>query len=174
MALRNIRIFGDEILEKRAREVKENNERLQTLIDDMLETMYDAEGVGLAAPQVGVLKRVVVIDCSEEGNSPIVLINPEILETDGEQTGGEGCLSYPGMSGIVTRPNYVKAKALDRDFKEFVIEGEGLLARALMHETDHLDGHIYTEKVIGKVFEAGDEEAAREAALAAGLEVEEE
>lgn len=171
MALRNIRILGDEILEKRAKEVKENSERLQILIDDMLETMYEADGVGLAAPQVGMLKRLIVIDCSKEGNEPIVLINPEILETSGEQTGSEGCLSYPGKSGIVKRPNYAKVKALNRDFEEFVIEGEGLLARALMHEIDHLNGHMYTEKVIGEVYKAGDKEAEKAAAIAAGIDL---
>ena len=108
MALRNIRTVGDEILNKRAREIKENSDKIQTLIDDMLETMYDADGVGLAAPQVGVLKRLFVIDCSEDRNEPFVFINPEILETSGEQTGSEGCLSVPGKAGIVTRPEYVK------------------------------------------------------------------
>lgn len=174
MALRNIRKLGDEILEKRAREIKENSERLQELIEDMFETMYESDGVGLAAPQVGILKRLFVLDCSDEKTNPLVFINPEILETEGEQTGSEGCLSYPGMCGIVTRPNYVKVRALNRDFEEFVLEGEGLLARAIMHETDHLNGEMYTEKVIGKVYEAGNEEAEREAARAAGLEVVEE
>lgn len=174
MALRNIRKLGDEILEKKAKEIKENNDRLQELIDDMFETMYASDGVGLAAPQVGILKRLFVIDCSDEKEEPLVFINPEILETDGEQIGSEGCLSYPGMCGIVTRPNYVKAKALNRDFEEFVIEAEGLLARAIMHENDHLNGEMYTEKVMGAVYEAGDEEAERKAALEAGLEVEEE
>lgn len=174
MALRNIRKLGDEILEKRAREIKENSERLQELIDDMFETMYASDGVGLAAPQVGILKRLFVLDCSEDKSEPLVFINPEILETMGEQTGSEGCLSYPGMCGIVTRPNYVKAKALNREFQEFIIEGEGLLARAIMHETDHLNGEMYVGKVIGKVYEAGDEEAERKAAIEAGLEVVEE
>lgn len=174
MALRNIRKLGDEILEKRSREIKENNERLQELIDDMFETMYASDGVGLAAPQVGILKRLFVLDCTDDKSNPLVFINPEILETEGEQIGSEGCLSYPGMCGIVTRPNYVKAKALNRNFEEFVIEGEGLLARAIMHETDHLNGEMYTEKVIGKVYEAGDEEAERKAAIEAGLVVEEE
>ena len=113
MAIRNIRVMGDPILEKTCKEVKEMTPRTQELIDDMLETMYEANGVGLAAPQVGVLKRIVVIDVT--GEDPIVLINPRIMETSGEQTGGEGCLSVPGKSGIVTRPNYVKVKAYDRD-----------------------------------------------------------
>ncbi len=150
MALRNIREMGDEILEKTSREVKEMTPRIETLIEDMLETMYEAQGVGLAAPQVGVLKRVVVIDVDpgEEPN-PIILINPEILETSGEQSGYEGCLSVPGKSGLVTRPNYAKVKALDMNMEEFIIEGEELLARCLCHEIDHLDGHLYVEKVEG-------------------------
>ena len=182
MALRNIRTVGDEILNKRAREIKENSDKIQTLIDDMLETMYDADGVGLAAPQVGVLKRLFVIDCSEDRNEPFVFINPEILETKGEQTGSEGCLSVPGKAGIVTRPDpeeeaeelRVKLKALNREFEEYIIEGEGLFARAMVHENEHLDGHIYTEKVIGNVYNAGDAEAERAAEIAAGLPVEEE
>ena len=118
------------------------------LIDDMFDTMYDAMGVGLAAPQVGVLKRIVTIDV---GEGPILLINPEIIETSGEQTGEEGCLSVPGKSGVVTRPNYVKVRAFDKDMKEIVLEGEGLLARAFCHEIDHLDGHLYVEKVEGEL-----------------------
>ncbi len=114
----------------------------------MLDTMYDAMGVGLAAPQVGILKRIVVIDV---GEGPIVLINPEILETSGEQTGDEGCLSVPGMAGQVTRPNYVKVKALDVNMDEQIYEGEGLLARAFCHEIDHLDGKMYTELVEGEL-----------------------
>ena len=150
MALRNIREIGDEILNKQCREVKEMTPRIETLIEDMIETMYDAQGVGLAAPQVGVLKRIVVIDVSmEEEPDPIILINPVILETSGEQTGYEGCLSVPGKSGIVTRPNYAKVKALDINMEEFIIEGEELLARCLCHEIDHLDGHLYVEKVEG-------------------------
>ena len=149
MAIRNIRIMGDPILEKVCKEVKEVTPRIKELIEDMLETMYDANGVGLAAPQVGVLKRIVVIDVT--GEDPIVLINPRILETRGEQTGGEGCLSLPGKSGTVTRPNYVKVKAYDRDMKPFEIEGTELLARAFCHEIDHLDGHMYVEKVEGEL-----------------------
>jgi len=174
MALRNIRTVGDEILTKRAREVKENTEKIQELIDDMLETMYDSDGVGLAAPQVGVLKRIFVIDCSEERTMPYVFINPEIIETSGEQTGTEGCLSVPGKAGIVTRPNHVKVKALNRNFDEYIVEGDELFARALIHENEHLDGHLYTEKVIGNVYNAGDEEAEKAAEIAAGLPVEEE
>ena len=121
--------------------------RIQTLIEDMLETMYDANGVGLAAPQVGVLKRIVVIDTT--GDEPHILINPRIVETSGEQTGQEGCLSVPGKFGIVTRPNYVRVVALDVNMKEFELEGTELLARAICHELDHLDGHLYVEKAEG-------------------------
>lgn len=148
MAIRNIRIMGDEILNKKCKVVKEDSEKLQILIDDMFDTMYEANGVGLAAPQVGILKRLVVIDTDD---NPIVLINPEILETSGSQSGEEGCLSVPDKAGIVTRPNYVKVKALDRDFQEFILEGEELLARAICHECDHLDGHLYVEKVEGEL-----------------------
>ena len=174
MALRNIRTVGDEILTKRAREVKENTPKIQELIDDMLETMYDSDGVGLAAPQVGVLKRIFVIDCSEERTMPYVFINPEIIETSGEQTGTEGCLSVPGKAGIVTRPSHVKVKALNRNFDEYIVEGDELFARALIHENEHLDGHLYTAKVIGNVYNAGDEEAEKAAEIAAGLPVDEE
>lgn len=148
MATRKIREIGDEVLTKVCKEVPKMTIRNHILIGDMLDTMYEAMGVGLAAPQVGVLKRIVVIDV---GDGPLVMINPEILETDGEQTGEEGCLSVPGKSGVVTRPNYVKAKAFDEDMKEFVVEGEGLLARAICHELEHLDGHLYVEKVEGEL-----------------------
>lgn len=148
MALRTVRVIGDDVLRKNCREVKEVNERILTLIDDMLDTMYEANGVGLAAPQVGVLKRVVVIDV---GEGPIVMINPVILETSGEQTGDEGCLSLPGKSGVVTRPDYVKAKAFDEEMQEYEIEGTGLLARAICHECDHLDGVLYVDKVEGEL-----------------------
>ena len=151
MALRNIREFGDPVLNKSCIEVKEMTERNKQLIDDMFETMYDANGVGLAAPQVGVLKRIVVIDTT--GEDPIVLINPRIVEQDGEQTGYEGCLSLPGKTGIVTRPNHVKAVALDREMKPIEVEGEGLLARAICHELEHLDGHLYTEKLEGELMD---------------------
>ena len=122
------------------------SQKIVTLIDDMLETMYEANGVGLAAPQVGILKRIVVIDV---GEGPIVMINPEIIESDGEQTGDEGCLSVPGKAGQVTRPNYVKARFMGEDMNEYEIEGEELLARCICHELDHLDGHLYVEKVEG-------------------------
>ncbi|MBQ5430964.1 MAG: peptide deformylase [Lachnospiraceae bacterium] len=146
MALREVRIQGDPVLEKVCRPVDKLTDRLQTLIDDMLETMYDENGVGLAAPQVGVLRRIVVIDV---GEGPIVLINPEIVAQDGEQTGSEGCLSLPGKAGVVTRPNHVVVKALDRQMQPIQLEGTELLARAFCHEIDHLDGHMYTELVEG-------------------------
>lgn len=152
MAIRNIRIQGDAVLEKKCREVKEVTPRIRELIDDMFETMYDEGGVGLAAPQVGVLKRIVVIDVGEESD-PHVLINPVILETSGEQRGYEGCLSLPGKSGIVTRPNYVKVRAFDEEMNEFVLEGTELLARAVCHECDHLEGIMYTSLVEGRLYD---------------------
>ena len=137
MALRTIRVQGDSVLTKKSRTVDKMTPRIGELITDMLDTMYDAMGVGLAAPQVGILKRIVVIVV---GEGPIVLINPEILETSGEQTGQEGCLSVPNKVGIVTRPNYAKVKAYDENMQEYIIEGTELLARCLCHEIDHLDG----------------------------------
>ena len=148
MAIRKIREMGDDVLTKSCKEVTKMTLRTQILINDMLDTMYEAMGVGLAAPQVGVLKRIVVIDV---GDGPLILINPEILETSGEQTGEEGCLSVPGKSGTVTRPNYVKVKALNEEMEEVVLEGEGLLARAFCHEIDHLDGKMYVELVEGEL-----------------------
>ena len=148
MALRTIRVEGDPVLTKISRPVDKMTPRIHDLITDMLDTMYEAMGVGLAAPQVGILKRIVVIDV---GDGPIILINPEIMEKSGEQTGDEGCLSVPGMAGQVTRPDYVKVKALNEDMEEVVYEGEGLLARAFCHELDHLDGHMYTELVEGEL-----------------------
>jgi peptide deformylase len=144
MAIRQIRMRDDEILRKRCKEVKKFDEKLGILLDDMYDTMTKAEGVGLAAPQVGILKRVVVIDI---GDGRIELINPEIIETSGTQNGSEGCLSFPKLYGEVERPNYVKVKAQDRNGKWFTAEGEELLARAFCHECDHLDGHVFTEKV---------------------------
>lgn len=144
MAIREVREIGDEILGKQCKEVKKMTIRTKILIGDMLDTMYEKMGVGLAAPQVGILKQIVVIDV---GEGPIVLINPEIIETSGEQTGEEGCLSVPGKWGIVTRPNYVKVRALNEEMEEFEIEGGGLLARAFCHEIDHLSGHLYVDKV---------------------------
>ena len=146
MAIRKIRELGDEVLTKPCKEVTKMTLRTKILINDMLDTMYEAMGVGLAAPQVGILKRIVTIDI---GEGPIVLINPEILETSGEQTGEEGCLSVPGKAGPVTRPNYVKVKALNEDMEEIVLEGEELLARAFCHEIDHLDGKMYVDLVEG-------------------------
>lgn len=151
MAIRTIREIGDPVLNKVSKEVKEITPRIQDLIDDMFETMYEANGVGLAAPQVGILKRIVVIDTT--GEDPILLINPKIVETSGEQTGNEGCLSVPGKSGVVTRPNYVKVAAQDEDLNEIEVEGEELLARALCHEIEHLDGHLYVEKVEGDLMD---------------------
>ncbi len=154
MAIRNIREMGDEVLTKTCKEVKEMTPRLRELIDDMLDTMYDACGVGLAAPQVGILKRIVVIDVT--GEDPLVLINPRIIETSGEQTDHEGCLSVPGKTGIVTRPNYVKAIAYNENMEQYELEGTELLARAICHELDHLDGHLYVEKVEGPLLNVSD------------------
>ena len=181
MALRLIREEGDDILNRQSREVTEVNDKIKLLIGDMKETMIDAGGVGLAAVQVGVLRRIVVIDVDgtreeedESGNKKrkkrnpeeakqdsselLVMINPKIVDKSGEQTGDEGCLSFPGKAGKVTRPDHVVVKALDMDMNEITVEGEGLLARALCHEIDHLDGHIYTEKVEGEIFEVKAEE----------------
>ena len=121
----------------------------------MLDTMYESQGVGLAAPQVGILKRIVVIDI---GDGPIVMVNPEILESSGEQTGNEGCLSLPGKAGTVTRPMYVKVKAFDQNMKPVILEGEELLARAMCHEIDHLEGRMYVELAEGPLFDAENEE----------------
>lgn len=146
MALRKVRVMGDDVLRKKCKEVKQINERTRVLIDDMFDTMYEENGVGLAAPQVGVLKRIVVIDVGDE---PLVFVNPVIIETSGEQIGDEGCLSLPGKSGVVTRPNYVKVRAFDEEMNEFELEGTELLARAICHECDHLDGILYVDKVEG-------------------------
>lgn len=151
MAIRNIREAGEEVLTKVCKEVKEMTPRTEQLIEDMIETMYEANGVGLAAPQVGILKRIVVIDTT--GEDLYVLINPRIIETSGEQTGYEGCLSVPGKTGVVTRPNYVKVRALDENMEPFELEGTELLARAICHELDHLDGHLYVEKVEGDLLD---------------------
>ena len=159
MALRTIRVEGDPVLTKISRPVDKMTPRIQDLITDMLDTMYEAMGVGLAAPQVGILKRIVVIDV---GDGPIILINPEIIEKSGEQTGDEGCLSLPGKAGQVTRPNHVKAKFYDLDMNEWEVEGEGLMARCICHELDHLDGHMYTEKVEGGLHDVNYEEPEEE------------
>ena len=142
MAIRTIRLEGDEILRKKCKEIKELTPRIKILIEDMIETMYQANGVGLAGPQVGILKKVVVIDV---GDGPIVLINPEILETSGEQTGGEGFLSVPGKTATVTRPNYVRVRAYDEKMEQREVEGTELLARAICHECDHLEGKLYID-----------------------------
>lgn len=144
MALRIIRKNDDPALYKTCKEVKKFDARLSELIDDMIETMNDADGVGLAAPQIGVLRRVAVIDV---GEGPVELVNPVILESSGEQGGMEGCLSFPGESGYVVRPNRVKVEAYDRHGDLYEYEGEGLFARAVFHETDHLDGKVYLRLV---------------------------
>lgn len=167
MALREVRIQGDPILNKPCKEVKEMTDKLNELIDDMIDTMHDADGVGLAAPQVGILRRICVIDVGEELGTPepIVLVNPEIINTEGEQTGQEGCLSLPGYVADVKRPMSVTVKAQDRNLKAIEISGEGLLARALCHEIDHLMGHMYTEFADGplrEVTESDDDYAQEE------------
>lgn len=153
MAIRQIRYDGDEILRKKCKEVKAMNDRTLTLIEDMFDTMYEANGVGLAAPQVGILKRIVVIDVGNEESEPYVLINPVIIEKDGEQVGDEGCLSLPGKVAEVSRPNHVICKCLDENMEEITIEGEGLLARAICHELDHLDGILYKDVANGPLRE---------------------
>ena len=166
MALRTIRTIGDDILTKKCKEVKDMTPRMQTLVDDMFETMYETGGVGLAAPQVGVLRRIVVIDVDDH---PITLVNPVITETSGEQTGSEGCLSVPGKAGEVTRPMKVTVRAFDREMNEFTLEGEELLARAICHELDHLEGKLYVDLVEGDLYdvtaepEEGEEESEEEA-----------
>jgi peptide deformylase len=175
MAIRTMREIGDEILHKRSKEVKKITRRDIYLIEDMLDTMYEMEGVGLAAPQVGVLKRIIVLqggleslDDSEHTDEyteevtpledPIILINPEIIEINGNQTGEEGCLSVPGKWGMVSRPEKVKIKAVDINMEEFQLEGEGLLARAICHEIDHLDGKLYVDLVEGELRNIEDKE----------------
>ena len=169
MAIRAIRVIGDSVLNKKCKEVKAVNDRTKVLIEDMIDTMREANGVGLAAPQIGVLKRIVVIEIEPE--NVYVLINPVILEQDGEQEGYEGCLSVPGKSGIVKRPNHVKVKAFDIDMNEYTLEGEGLLARAILHECAHLEGELYVDLVEGelidneeleKMYEEGQEEGLEE------------
>ncbi len=156
MAIRNVREMGEDVLNKKCKEVKEITPRVSELIDDMLDTMYDASGVGLAAPQVGILKRIVVIDVT--GEDPYVMVNPKIVEQSGEQTGYEACLSVPGKTGVVTRPNYVKAIAYNEKMEQYEIEATELLARAICHELDHLDGHLYVEKVEGALMNSEDVE----------------
>lgn len=155
MAIRNIREAGDDVLRKKSKAVTEMTPRLKQIIEDMFETMYDAYGVGLAAPQVGILKKVVVIDVDDQ---PYVLINPEILETSGEQTGSEGCLSLPGKHAVVTRPDYVKVKAQDADMNWYELEGTEMLARAICHECDHLEGVLYTDIMEGPLLDNEEED----------------
>lgn len=153
MAIRQIRTMGDEILTKECKPMKEMTPRIQELIEDMFETMYESNGVGLAAPQVGILKQIVVMDVDD--GEQYVLINPVIIEESGSQTGSEGCLSVPGKSGIVTRPNHVKVRALDENMQEFELEGEELLARCICHECAHLHGQLYVELVEGELSDVG-------------------
>lgn len=148
MAIRNIRTYGDEILTKRAKEVEEIDERTKELIEDMIETLHKNNGVGLAAPQVGVLKRIIVIDIYEEGTDVFVLINPEIIKTKGQQTVEEGCLSFPNQFAKIVRPAEVTVKALDKDGKKIKLVGKDLLAQALSHEIDHLNGELFIDKII--------------------------
>ena len=163
MALRQIRTLGDPVLEKKCREVKEMTPRLRELIRDMKDTMYHQEGVGLAAPQVGVLRRIVVIDV---GDGPLVMINPQLLEQDGEQDGAEGCLSVPGKAGEVKRPMHVKVRALDEEMQPYETEGTELLARAICHELDHLEGIMYVTRVEGELYDVTDEEETEQDAAA--------
>lgn len=162
MALRTIRELGDPILRKPSKEVREVTPRLRQIVEDMLDTMYTDNGVGLAAPQIGILKRIVVIDVGEERDAPYILINPVILSESGSQTGHEGCLSVPGKSGVVTRPNEVTVKAFDENMKEYTLEAEGLLARAICHEVDHLNGKMYVDLVEGELVDVEDLEEEEE------------
>ena len=156
MAIRQIRKIGDAILTKECKKVNEMNRRNRQMGEDMFDTMYEAKGVGLAAPQVGILKQIVVIDV-EDGNQ-YVLINPEILEKRGSQTGPEGCLSVPGKHGTVTRPDYVRVRALDEEMQEFELEAEEFLARAICHECDHLKGELYVDLVEGELLDNEEED----------------
>ena len=160
MAIRNVRELGDDILRKKSREVKEVTPKIRELIEDMYDTMYETEGVGLAAPQVGILKRIVVIDTD---GTPYTMINPVILESSGSQTGSEGCLSVPGKAGMVTRPDYVRAEAWNENMERYEVEATGLLARAICHELDHLDGIMYVDLVEGELYDVeADDEDGRE------------
>lgn len=157
MALRTIREMGDPILGKVCKPITKVDDKIKNLIDDMFDTMYEADGVGLAGPQVGMLKRICVIDTREEGEC-VCLINPEVIETSGEQSGDEGCLSVPGKCGRVTRPDHVVVKALNENMEEIEVTGDGLFARALLHEIDHLDGILYVSKVEGELMNVVAEE----------------
>ena len=158
MAIRKLRHIGDPILNKVCKPVYNMTDRTMELIEDMAHTMYESQGVGLAAPQIGVLKRICVIDVTPDCSELLILINPEIIETSGSQTGTEGCLSVPNKSGTVTRPDYVKVKALNTDMEEVIVEGTQLLARALCHEIDHLDGKLYVDLVEGELESFSDDE----------------
>lgn len=151
MAIRIIREDGDEVLRKRSKTVEGLSPKISELIDDMLDTMYFANGVGLAAPQIGILKRIVTIDV---GDGPVVLINPEIIDSEGEDIDEEGCLSIPGKFGEVSRPYKLRVKAKDRDFNDIELEASELFARAICHEIDHLDGILFKDKVIGELHES--------------------
>ncbi len=160
MAIRNIRKIGDDILRKKCREVTEMTPKIKELISDMYDTMYKFTGVGLAAPQVGILKRIVVID-TDEGR-PYTMINPRILETRDSQTGSEGCLSLPGKAGTVTRPNYVRAEAWDENMERYEVEATDLLARAICHEVEHLEGILYVDRVEGELYDVEPEDEEEE------------
>ena len=162
MAIREIRKEGDPILRKECKTVKEMNELTKILIGDMFDTMYEADGVGLAGPQVGILKKIFVVDVGGEEPQPMVFINPEILEKDGEQTGSEGCLSVPGYQGEVTRAEHIRVRAFNENMEEFELEADGLLARCIQHEEDHLHGTLYVDKVNGELVDLSEleEEAA--------------
>ena len=145
MAIRKILTLGDETLRKHCKPQEKFDKRLATLLKDMADTMYKAEGVGLAAPQVGILRRIAVVDVTEDHSGLLEMVNPEIIEREGEQTGREGCLSVPGRQGVVTRPMKIKARFQDRNGDTYEIETEGFEARAICHELDHLDGTLYID-----------------------------
>ena len=162
MAIREIRKEGDPILRKECKPGKEMNERMKILVGDMFDTMYEAEGVGLAGPQVGILRKIFVVDVGAEEPDPMVFINPEILEKSGEQTGSEGCLSVPGYQGEVTRAEHIKVRALNENMEPFELEADGLLARCIQHEEDHLHGTLYVDKVNGELVDLSELEAQSE------------
>ena len=153
MSIRTVRVIGDDLLRKKSKPVEEITPRIKALIEDLYETMYEEDGVGLAAPQIGILRRIFVVDTTMNEKNPerYVMINPEILETSGTQEGSEGCLSVPGKHAKVIRPRCVKVKALDEEGREFVVEAEDLLARAILHEFDHLEGVLYVDKASGPI-----------------------
>ena len=151
MAIRNIRKEGDPLLRKKSKVVPEVTDRIKVLLDDMAETMYEADGVGLAAPQVGILKRVIVVDPHDETTGLVKLVNPEIIEADGEQVGVEGCLSIPNFNATVKRPEHVKVKYIDEDGNKKIWDAHGFPAVILSHEIDHLDGILFRDKSIEEV-----------------------